>query len=405
MKFFPICGKPEPIIVQLRPCRVILPSLSISVCLTVLFTFSATAQVSGGSPTSFQRLAQRAEAAKNGGNTPASIALYKRALALNPKWQEGLWYYGSLSYDNNRYAQAVTALRRLTKLNPKLGSAWALLGLSEYGTRNYVASLKDLQKADALGTTKDQSLANVADYHLAVLLNASGKSDVARNMLSSLLLRGTNSEDLQVALGLCLLRVPVLPSQLDPSKDALIHEAGNAAGFIVLKQYDQADPVFKDMLATYPGTPFIHYAYGAMLASNGKYDAAEEQFSKETVVNPQSALAYMEWSFLEAQATHYDEAIRLAQRAVQLSGDSFMAHYLLGSALLSTGKAEAAAPQLEIACRLAPKSPEVRYSLARAYAKLGKSSLAKHEEEEFMILQKQLTSRQSERQHRSADTQ
>lgn len=268
----------------------------------------------------------------------------------------------------------------------------------------YAASMKDMQKADAIGPGNDKALADIVAYHLAVLLNASGKSDTARQILSNLLFRGVHSEDLQVALGLSILRVPVLPSQLAPSKDALIHEAGSAAGFIALKQYDQAENVFTGMLTKYPHTYFVHYAYGAMLASEGKDDAAKEQFKEETEVNPRSALAYMEWSFLEAKATHYDDAIRLAEESVKRSDSSFMAHYLLGSALLSRGKAEQASRQLEIACRLAPQSPEVRYSLARAYAKLGKRALAKRQQEEFLYIEKQLALQHGEQQHGSAGT-
>jgi tetratricopeptide (TPR) repeat protein len=365
-----------------------LNSLLRHVFLAFLMALPASAQLSDSA--SFQTLAQQAQAARTKGDDAASIQLYRRALDLNPSWQEGWWYYGSLLYDDNQYPQAVTALRRLTVLAPQMGGAWALLGLSEYETHDFSNALKDLQRATALGPGEDQSLANITNYHLAVLLNAEGQSDTARKILSSLLLQGVNSEDLQIALGLSLLRVPILPYQLDPSKDALIHEAGNAAAMMAHKQYEMADATFKDLAEKYPDTSFIHYAYGSMLASNAQDDAAEVQLRKEIQINPKSALAYMELSFLEAKAARFPEAVQLAQEAVRLSGDSFMAHYLLGNALLSMGNAKAAEPQLETARQLAPESPEVRYSLARAYAKLGKSALAKHEEEEFLRIQKKL---------------
>src|ERR1035441_10198114 len=79
---------------------------------------------------------------------------------------------------------------------------------------------------------------------------------------------------------LSLLRVPLLPAQLDPSKDALIHDAGTIAGFLALREYERADIAFRDLLKKYPSTPFAHYAYGAMLAGRGQEEAAEAQFQE-----------------------------------------------------------------------------------------------------------------------------
>ena len=334
----------------------------------------------------FRDLAQRAASARDKGDLESAIDLYRRALAQKPEWQEGWWDYGSLLYDNSQFVAASTALHNLTALNPKLGGAWALLGLSEYGAGRYEPALDDLEQARSLGTGSDPNVADVVDYHLALLLNAKGEPEAADLLLSPLLLRGRNSEDLQVALGLTLLRVPLLPSQVDPSKDALIHDAGTLAAVVVRKQYEDADQGFQAFSAKYPGTSFVHYAWGAMLASEGKDDAAEVQFRKETELNPESAPAYTEWAYLESKAGRYPESVALAQKAVQLAADSFMAQYVLGSSLLATGQAEQSLAHLERARDLAPESPEICYSLSRAYAKLGKGALAKKEQAEFVRL-------------------
>jgi len=347
---------------------------------------SATAQTSAPKgPPAFRDIAQRAAAARDAGEIPAAIKLYQKAVRMNPAWQEGWWYLGSLEYDSSQYTQAATALRRLTSLNPKMSAAWALLGLSEFETHDFSNAFSHLQRSRALGNTPE--LANVADYHLALLFNLRGEFEVARSLLSKLVLRDVKSEDLQVGLGLSLLRVPLLPAQLDPSKDALIHDAGTIAGFLALREFEQADLAFRDLLKKYPGTPFAHYAYGAMLAARGREEDAEAQFQEESSVTPESGLAYMEWAFLEFRGQRYAKALPLAQSAVRLAPDSSMSHYLLGSILLGQGETAASIPQLELACRLAPASPEVRYSLARAYAKAGRGSESRREQAEFTRLQ------------------
>jgi tetratricopeptide (TPR) repeat protein len=344
------------------------------------------AQTSGPKgPPAFQDLARRAATARDTDEIPAAIKLYEKAVRMNPAWQEGWWYLGSLEYDSSQYAQAATTLRRLTVLNPKMSAARALLGLSEFETHDLSHAFAHLQRARSLGNTLE--LANVADYHRALLFNLRGEFETARSLLSKLVLREVNSEDLQVGLGLSLLRVPLLPAQLDPSKDALIHDAGTIAGFLALRDYERADLGFRDLLKKYPGTPYAHYGYGAMLAARGKEEAAEVQFQEESTITPESGLAYMEWAFLEFHAQRYASALPLAQSAVRLSPNSSMAHYLLGGVLLGQGETAASIPHLETARRLAPASPEVRYSLARAYAKAGKREESRREQAEFTRLQ------------------
>jgi predicted Zn-dependent protease len=334
----------------------------------------------------FQDLAQRATAARDGDDIAGAVKLYREAVRLKPEWQEGWWYLGSLFYDSNRYPEAENALRHLTSLNAKLGAAWALLGLSEFETHDFPQSLVHLERARNLGVGDHQELADVADYHLAILLNLQGQCEGARSLLEDLLLRGKNSEDVQVALGLSILRVPLLPAQLDPSKDALVHSAGEVAASIARREYEEADVGFQHLIKQYPSTPFVHYAYGAMLASRGQEDAAEAQFREETKVTPESGLAYAEWAFIESRALRYDTALPLAQTATRLAPRFFMAHYVLGDILLARGDIAASVTELEAARRLAPESPEIRYSLARAYAKAGKSELAKREHAEFLKL-------------------
>ncbi|MGA7158530.1 MAG: tetratricopeptide repeat protein [Acidobacteriaceae bacterium] len=333
-------------------------------------------------------LQQAANASRERGDTEESTRLYRRALQQNERWQDGWWYYGSLLYDANKYQEAERAFQKLVDLNGTLGDAWAMLGLSAYDCRDFPTAFHALERSDKLGTQLDPEIQNVADYHLALLLNMRGDSDAASMILSSLFLRGIRSEDLQVALGLSLLRVPILPDQLDPSRDALVHDAGNIAALCAQQRYDKAELAFKDLETRYPNVDFIHYAFGSMLSSMGRDQDAEDQLRAETQLNPQDALAYLEWSFIESKDKNFPESKRLAAKAVQLSSTSFMAHYLLGNANLNMGDVKAAVPDLETAKKLAPEVPDVRYGLARAYARLGEVDKAQKEQTEFLALQR-----------------
>jgi len=361
-------------------------ALVLSVCSGLLQAATLTAQSSDTkNEAAFRDLTLRAASARDAGDITVSVHLYQEAVHIRPAWQEGWWYLGSLEYDGNHYTEAISSLRRLTALNPKMSAAWALLGLSEFETQSFPQAFVHLQRAHRLGDPPE--LAKVTDYHLALLLNLQGEFEAGQSLLEKLVAQGVLSEDVQVGLGLSILRVPLLPSQLDASKDALIHEAGSAAGFAARKEYEQSNLTFQDLLKKYPSTPFAHYAYGAMLAARGQDADAEAQFQQETKVTPESGVAYMEWGFLELKAQHYATALPLGQTAVRLAPHSFMAHYLLGSVLLNQGEIASSIPQLETARRLAPGVPEIRYSLARAYAKTGRRKEARREQAEFLRLQ------------------
>lgn len=360
---------------------------SLLIVISLAFTASgASLEVRAAGSSVFQNLVQRAAAAREKGDSEQAIELYRKATAQRPDWQEGWWYLGTLLYDSGQFPAARLALHKLTVLNPKLGGAWGLLGLTEFQSARYDDALKALQRARSLGVGEDAGLTGAVDFDLAVLLNVHGESEAADSLLYSLLLRGHHSEDLQVALGLALLRVPILPSQLDPSKDAMVHDAGSLAAVMAHRQYEAAEAGFDGFLTKYPGIAFVHYAWGTMLAKEGKDSSAEAQFEEETKMNPNSALAYSEWAYLAMKAARYGQAISLAQKAIGLSANSYAAHYVLGSSFLATGKTEASVAELEQALKMVPDSPEIHYRLSHAYAKLGKKAFAAREAAEFQRL-------------------
>ena len=160
--------------------------------------------------------------------------------------------------------------------------AWALLGLSEFEAQDYPAALEHLARGRSLGLTGDEQLAKVAPYHEALLLVRRGEFEAAGKLFFVLVQQGVRSRDLRTALGLSLLRVPLLPSQLDPSKDALVDTAGGVGESMALRNYVQAESGLRQMLADFPQTPFLHYAYGTLLVRVGRsgprWTAYEKRF-------------------------------------------------------------------------------------------------------------------------------
>jgi tetratricopeptide (TPR) repeat protein len=328
-------------------------------CLTLLCLLGAWAPAQ--TPASLDKLSAQATAAREAGHTNDAIRLYSQALELRPTWDEGLWYVGSLNYDADRFADAIPPLQSLTKIHPTFAQAWALLGLSEFETPQYQPASEHLARALELGLGDSPDIEKVVRYHRALLLTAGGEFEKATAMLLTQTGGGALPEPIMIALGLALLRAPILPVQLDPSKDALVRSAGETSALLASTSLDQAASAFQRLLQDYPQTPFVRYAYAVALESAGRTDAALEQYHEEVRVNPKSSLAYERIAALELKLKQVAPALEAATQAVKLAPASTAAHQALADALRASGKPDQAAREDQAAASLAkaPAQPDV----------------------------------------------
>jgi tetratricopeptide (TPR) repeat protein len=341
---------------------------------------------SSGGSASFDDLVRKAAGARDAGNIEDAIRYYNQALQLNPNWQEGWRDLSLIYFGSARYADAIEPLKHVVGLRPDFGTAWALLGLSEYETKDYKNALIHLQKAQGLGIQESPEAIRIAQYHLGVLLNLNGDFDRAVELLSVGHPEGPLVAQWNVALGMGLLRVAKLPEEIAPPQQNLYAEAGQAAALLATSKYDEAFVILQKLLKDYPNTPFLHYAYGAALASLSQYDEAEMQLKEEIKISPASALPYMRMAFIDLKTHRASDALADAQKAVQLAPQSPEAHYVLGRALLGTGDTTQAIKELTIADEMMPNSPEIHFHLARAYSKAKQPEKADQERETFARL-------------------
>jgi tetratricopeptide (TPR) repeat protein len=333
-----------------------------------------------------KKLAARATEAREQNRLEEAVDLYQKALRLNPRWKEGWWYLGTLDYDANNYSDGVKAFRNLVELDRESVPALALLGLCEFETHDYGNAFVHLQMAKSKNQALNDELWHVVEFHLALLNILHGDFETANTGLYYLVRHNVLSQDVKMALGLSLLRVPVLPDQIDPEKDALVSEAGKTGELMALEDYNEADKSFQQLISDYPTAPFVHYAYSSMLAGLSRFEKAEEQVREEIKINPESAMPYMLLARVDVHLNRFQDALPLAQEAVKLAPQSAWAHYLLGRALLATDKVTDAVDELGTAKRLAPGNPEIRYNLALALAKAKRPKEAAVEQAEFRRL-------------------
>ncbi len=330
--------------------------------LLLLGTAAARAQTAHGGKddAAFQNYVRAASAARDAGHTDAALQNYAQALQIDPKWQEGWWNVGTLQYERDHYAEAIPAFRALAELAPQASPAWTFLGLCEFETKDYANALEHLSKGHALGgAVDDPEIARVAEYHLALLLIRNGEFEKATARLAAVAGSGQIPPQIKFALGLSLLRIPLLPDEVDPSREALVLDAGEIASLQATGNLANALAALKAAIAKYPDVPYLHYAAGQALSASGDLQGALEEFRREANISPKRALPQIAIARTELQLNRAPEALRAATEAVRLVPDSREAHEVLAQSFTAAGAKREAAEELVAANNLGAAKPRI----------------------------------------------
>jgi tetratricopeptide (TPR) repeat protein len=332
----------------------------------------------------FERLAKAADDERSAGRLDEAVPLYQQALRARPSWTEGRWYLGTILYSQERFEEARDAFRRVVGTKPDDGRAWAFKGLCEFELRSFDRALSDLQRAQALGIP-GKEVYHVATYHLGILLTRYEQFEESMEYLSQLAREGNESTSIAEALGLSVLRMPFLPSELAPQKREMVLMAGRATIHWANARRAAARAGYEELLLRYPEVPNAHYAFGVFLLREDA-DAAIEKFKRELRISPLHVEAMLQIALEKNLRAEHEEALALAQKAVELAPRNSAGRNVLGRILLNRDDVEGAIKHLEEGARIAPLSREMHFELARAYARAGRKEDAARERETFRKL-------------------
>ena len=337
-------------------------------------------------PSSFSQLAENARKASEENRLDDAAVLYAKALALRPRWSEGWWSLGTLEYDRDQYRKAAHAFTKLIALEPRNGTAHAMLGLCQFELHSDNSALQNLLAAENLGILKDEQLRKVAVYHLGVLQLRASKFSSAQETLSQLAADRIRTNELTTALGLAALLVR--PQEMPPEGSRgyrVVNQVGDAEAALAAKDFDTARKIFSGLLEEFPKYPNLHLAYGRFLLGLNETDDAVSQFQEELKRDSQNIHCMLEIAAVRYQVDSQN-GLSYAEQAVKLAPQFPLGHYLLGLLRLDTGDVAGAIPELELARKGLPREPKVYFALGNAYARVGKKIEAAEARAEFARL-------------------
>jgi len=345
-----------------------------------------TPQTQAAAEAQFEQFVKLADEARLAERFDDAIALYGKALNIKPKWPDGWWYVGAIFYQKDLYPQARDAFQNLVALDPQRGPAWAMLGLCLFQTGEYERAATSLQRGRSLGVNDTSELAGVVGYHIALLFIRFEYFENAFDMLAELLRAGNASPKVVEAFGLTMLRMPYLPKEIPPAQREKILIAGQAGLNMAARRQEQARAAFDTLLAQYPNDPNVHYGFGVFMLSQDA-DIALREFQRELEISPLHYPSMVQMAFEYLKRDQYNDALPLAEKAVQLAPKLYAARNVLGRVLLELGQVDRSIKELEEGVKLAPSSPEMHFALARAYTRAGRKEDAARERETFKKLQ------------------
>lgn len=337
----------------------------------------------------FDQTVTQANQAREAGNFDEAIELYKKGISLKPKWNEGWWYLATLLYEKDQYADAAKAFRNSAALNPQVGAPVAMMGLCEFRTGDYDNALAHIVQGRKLGIGENIELAKVMFFHEAMLLNLKGEFEQAERFLNKLSYDNVSNEQLFIAHGLAVMRIPALPQQIGLThKDyEMLRRVGYAQHVLAQLNASDGQQEYERWVKDYAKIPGVQYAYGRYLLYKLRLDEeATTAFQHELENTPNHALARLQIAYIKLKNKEPEAGLKFAEEAVKLNARMVLGHYILGRMYLETGDAKRAVEELETSQQMAPDEAKVYFALSRAYAKVGRQTDAARARDTFARL-------------------
>lgn len=359
-------------------------------CLAI-FAFFVIPAVAAESQTSAEQIQQHLQAAQQAlrANRPAkAIPEYEAIVKLDPNNLDAQVNLGTLLFFTGSYARAVPILRAVVRQKPDLWKTVALLGMAEKRLGDPAAAT-DLGNAFAHLT--DDKVRVQTGMELIELEYASGDLNRAAGVAAVLRQLRPNDPDV------IYMAHRIYSDLSDETTLAMVMAAPHSARMHQIMgqelarhgQTAAAIAQYREALKVAPQTPGLHFELAELLASSGEkadQQQVKQEYEAALAANPLDVKSECRLGDLDFRASDLKGAYDHFSRAVNLAPDDADANLGLGKTLLSMHETAKAMPLLERAVKDDPTNAVAHYRLGMAYRSAGKADAAARELAEFQKL-------------------
>jgi tetratricopeptide (TPR) repeat protein len=368
----------------------ILPIFPPGLFLLALFSLALSSSILAQSnrdslDTRVEELYGQAKAAEARGDLAAAAQIYESLLQISPRLAPAYNNLGSLYLRLREYKKASIVLEKGLKIDPKMISASALLGIARYEMGDYPGARAPLESA-LHGNANDGN----AELFLAKDLIRLDELNMAAEHLQKLSQRQPANQEIWYLLGKVHMKLSeqALSKLNEIDRDSVWSHEISGEVMESMKNYDGALVEYKKAVEMAPQQAGTHYLLGNAYWALNMWSAATEQFRAELANDPANCMA--QWKLgntILEQRGDAREALANVQKALDTCPNLMSARVDRARALVRLDRPAEAVSDLEAAEKADPAEPSTHFLLAHAYRALGKTEEAQTEMKRFSELE------------------
>jgi tetratricopeptide (TPR) repeat protein len=260
--------------------------------------------------------------------TADAITAYKKATTLDPKWFEAQQNLGLTLGKSSDLTAAASALKIAVALKPTIGGQQALAGawlsLAQATEQQYLklAATGNNESVERLiGLYLKQKRYSDAETWLHKYLAANPQNAAAQLQLGKLLAAEGKTQEAIAQLE------PLYQASPDPKSAREL-----ASLYLETKQYPAAATLLQPLVTQSPQDAQLHFDYGSALLHQLKYAQAQGELLKAVQLNPNSAEAYLDLGYAAQENKNYELTIRVLDARAKLQPETPATYFLRATA-------------------------------------------------------------------------
>jgi len=328
---------------------------------------------------------QVALALEQQGRIPEAEDAWRVLLKAHPSSSEADAHLGLLEARQEHFKEAVALYRRALALNPAMPGLRLNLGLALFKAGEMKEAIREFGPL-----LKSQPPASPDTQRLTILIGMAhyGLSEYAEAApyLKEAAARDPQNLPLRMALAHSCLWSKQYQCVLDAYHEILTLNAESAeadmlAGEALDELKDDAGAIqtFRDAIKANPKQPDVHFGLGYLLWVHEQYPEAAHEFQAELANDPTHVESMLYLADADIQMNRTSDAEPLLRKVVKMDPSLGLAHLDLGIVASDAGRNQEALRELTHAEQMMPNDVNVHWRLGKLYRATGKKEDAKAE--------------------------